>query len=229
MDGALISAAKLNAATTGYTNACPHRAALTQAVLDRMTVGLIGLDADLHVVLCNHSAAEMLGLTAPKLWHAVPFDHLLGKSAKLDGVGQLALAAALCPAGTLSGGDACHPGDRLAKVSLADGRVLHIVVSQAADRHRLVTLTIELAGVPAERTDGLTGLSDRRWFHERVATMLAAPDQADQVAVLMIDLDRFKAVNDSHGHPVGDALLQTVARRLCSAVRDGDVVSRLGG
>jgi len=208
---------------------CPYRAALTQAALDCVTAGLVGFDADLHVVLCNHSAAELLGLTAPKLWRPVLFGQLLTKSTKLDGVGRLALEAALRAAAIPMRNDGSGTSNRLAKVSLADGRALLVTISEPIEGYRLATLAIEAAGVPTERTDSLTGLSDRQWFRERVATMLTAPDQTDQVAVLMIDLDRFKAINDSHGHPVGDALLQTVARRLRSAVRDGDVVSRLGG
>ena len=154
---------------------------------------------------------------------------LLATSARLDGAGRLALEGVLGVATASPVQDAAGGRERLAKVALADGRALNVAVSETGDGCRLATLLIETPGVPAERTDGLTGLSDRQWFRERVATMLAAPDRADQVAVLMIDLDRFKAVNDSHGHPVGDALLQAVARRLRSAVRDGDAVSRLGG
>lgn len=228
MDGYLASVGESGAASAQHEAACPQREALLRAVLDRATAGLIGFDASLHVVLCNHSAAEMLGLAAPELWQRVPLGQLLAKSTELDDAGRHALEAALGEGATPMR-DTSGTGDRLAKVSLADGRVLSIMVSEAAKGHRLATLTIEAAGVPAERTDGLTGLSDRQWFRERAAVMLAAPDQTDQVALLMIDLDRFKAVNDSHGHPVGDALLQAVARRLRSAVRDGDVVSRLGG
>ncbi len=205
------------------------RAELTQAALDRATAGLIGFDVDLHVILCNRSAAGILGVIAPERERTVPFGHLLAGSTQLDGVGRLALVAALRAAATPVHEDGCGTDDRLTKVLLADGRALHVTIVEATDGHWLATLAVEPAGVPTERTDGLTGLSDRQWFRERVAMMLAAPGQTDQLAVLMIDLDRFKAVNDSHGHPVGDALLQTVARRLRSAARDGDVVSRLGG
>ena len=229
MDGHLADTVERDTASVQYAEACPHRAALTQAVLDRVAVGLIGFDPGLHVVLCNHSAAGMLGMTAPELWRPMPFKQLLARGTKLSGAGRLAFEAALRAAPTLAYDHASSPGDRLAKVSLSDGRMLHVTLGDTAEGFQLATLAIETAGVPAERVDGLTGLSDRQWFRERVADMLAAPGQADQVAVLMIDLDRFKTVNDIHGHPVGDALLQTVARRLRSAVRDGDVVSRLGG
>ena len=79
--------------------------------------------------------------------------------------------------------------------------------------------------------DALTGLADRRQFRERLAAALAtSPGGAGEgPGVLLIDLDRFKAVNDALGHPVGDALLQSAGRRLRSALRPGDVAARLGG
>ncbi|MGI4795325.1 MAG: putative bifunctional diguanylate cyclase/phosphodiesterase, partial [Janthinobacterium lividum] len=115
-------------------------------------------------------------------------------------------------------------------LTLVDGQSLQIIVNQADAEHCFVTLSVNAAGgMPPERTDGLTGLSDRQWFRDRLTAQLTASEKEDQVAVLLIDLDRFKAVNDSQGHPVGDAVLQMVAQRLNSAVRDGDLVSRLGG
>jgi diguanylate cyclase (GGDEF)-like protein/PAS domain S-box-containing protein len=76
--------------------------------------------------------------------------------------------------------------------------------------------------------DELTGLANRTLFQERLASVLANP-AAGQVAVLFCDLDGFKAVNDSQGHDVGDALLGLVAQRLCHCVRTDDLVARFGG
>jgi diguanylate cyclase (GGDEF)-like protein len=229
MNGYLARLGDNYTAPAGYTEVCPHRAMLTQAVLNRMTVGLIGLDAGLQIVLCNHSVAEMLGVTALELWSRLPIEQLLANSGNLNGVAQLALGAVLGAAIAPADSDVSGSGKRLTKISLSDGRLLNVTVNKVAENQWIATLAIEAADLPTERIDGLTGLSDRLWFRERVAAMLEMPNRTDQIAVLMIDLDRFKAVNDSHGHPVGDALLQTVARRLRSAVRDGDVVSRLGG
>jgi diguanylate cyclase (GGDEF)-like protein len=77
------------------------------------------------------------------------------------------------------------------------------------------------------RHDPLTGLANRFEFAERLATRLADPDRP--AAILLLDLDDFKAVNDSHGHPVGDALLVQVAERLRQGLRERDVAARLGG
>ena len=75
--------------------------------------------------------------------------------------------------------------------------------------------------------DALTGLSNRRGFSARLADALAR--DPGQVAVLCIDLDDFKVVNDSLGHPVGDAVLAAIAQRLRGQVRSRDTVARLGG
>jgi diguanylate cyclase (GGDEF)-like protein/PAS domain S-box-containing protein len=78
--------------------------------------------------------------------------------------------------------------------------------------------------------DFLTGLPNRLLLNDRVAQAIAmAPRHNKQVAVLFLDLDGFKHINDSLGHPTGDKLLQSVARRLVECVRDPDTVSRQGG
>ncbi|NUZ07239.1 EAL domain-containing protein [Piscinibacter koreensis] len=78
--------------------------------------------------------------------------------------------------------------------------------------------------------DVLTGLPNRLLFTERLRmAMQHAKRESNRVAVLFIDLDRFKTINDSLGHHVGDGLLRSVSARLLDAVRTGDTVSRLGG
>jgi diguanylate cyclase (GGDEF)-like protein len=78
--------------------------------------------------------------------------------------------------------------------------------------------------------DSLTGLPNRGYFSELLHQMLAQAKRYDrQLAVLFLDLDRFKLINDTLGHDAGDALLEEVARRLKQAVRESDVAARLGG
>ena len=77
--------------------------------------------------------------------------------------------------------------------------------------------------------DPLTGLPNRVLFHDRIEQALALLDRDVGFAVLCLDLDRFKIVNDTLGHPVGDGLLRLVANRLRACVREGDSVARLGG
>jgi diguanylate cyclase (GGDEF)-like protein len=78
--------------------------------------------------------------------------------------------------------------------------------------------------------DGLTLLPNRRYFCERLDQALAhAKAQGPGFAVLYLDLDGFKPINDTHGHEIGDALLRIIAARLAGAVRADDMMSRLGG
>ena len=78
-------------------------------------------------------------------------------------------------------------------------------------------------------TDPLTGLPNRRYFEE-FSTLLSGRRRAgDAVAVLMIDIDKFKGLNDTYGHPAGDQVLRQVAGAITAAVRDQDVPARIGG
>jgi diguanylate cyclase (GGDEF)-like protein len=100
---------------------------------------------------------------------------------------------------------------------------------------RLTGLNRSLVSVSREletraTTDSLTGLANRAAFHETLAHAVADQSETGRpLAVLFIDLDDFKDVNDSLGHAAGDALLSVVAKRLSDVVRPGDLVARLGG
>jgi diguanylate cyclase (GGDEF)-like protein len=79
------------------------------------------------------------------------------------------------------------------------------------------------------RHDCLTGLVNRTEFNERLASELARARRGSHTAVLCVDLDDFKSVNDTHGHPAGDRVLRAVSDRLRAVVRETDTVGRLGG
>jgi two-component system cell cycle response regulator len=83
------------------------------------------------------------------------------------------------------------------------------------------------AGLELAVRDSLTGLHNRRYALYELGRMIARPGRG--VAVMMLDLDHFKQVNDTHGHPVGDRVLRRVAQRLRDQLRSGDLLARIGG
>ncbi len=119
------------------------------------------------------------------------------------------------------------------RVTMPDGRRLDVHARARAGGG--VSLALHDVSAYAREADlaardPLTGLWNRAGLRERLDEALArARRTGGAIAVLCVDLDRFKAVNDTLGHPTGDALLVKVAERLRSASRDSDIVARLGG
>ena len=85
------------------------------------------------------------------------------------------------------------------------------------------------AAETAAATDALTGLPNRRYFQEYVGLLGKGRRADDTIGILMIDVDRFKLLNDRHGHAVGDVVLRAVARTIAATVRDVDLPARYGG
>jgi diguanylate cyclase (GGDEF)-like protein len=121
-------------------------------------------------------------------------------------------------------------------MELNDGRIVHISSEPMLDggwvaTHEDVTerLRHEEHVTHMARHDALTGLSNRLHFRERTEEALPLLRRGESVAILCIDLDHFKEVNDTLGHPSGDKLLTLVADRLRENVRETDILARLGG
>jgi diguanylate cyclase (GGDEF)-like protein/PAS domain S-box-containing protein len=102
-----------------------------------------------------------------------------------------------------------------------DGREARLGVMTDVTGHNLARRRLEYQATH----DSLTGLANRTLFNDRVGRALSS----GPVALLLVDLDRFKAINDGYGHERGDEVLREFGRRLRSTVREGDTVARLGG
>lgn len=130
-----------------------------------------------------------------------------------------------------------HPGLRLLRQTI--GPVMIVVCALAlatvilARRGRLIAEGLIASEARAKHLalhDGLTGLPNRLLFEDRLRQAIDGLERRQRaMAVLAIDLDRFKSVNDTHGHAVGDELIREVGQRLAAVCRGGETVARLGG
>ncbi len=115
-----------------------------------------------------------------------------------------------------------------ARYTEKDRELLQFISRQVADAIERKQMMARLQHIALH--DQLTGLPNRALFHDRIQLALAkARRDQGQLALLYLDLDKFKAVNDTFGHMAGDLLLEKVARRLESCVRESDTLARLGG
>jgi diguanylate cyclase (GGDEF)-like protein len=107
--------------------------------------------------------------------------------------------------------------------------ILSLLIAATAYALALRATLFEARVSAQARRDPLTGLANRTAIRERLDRAFAASGGGAKIALLIVDLDRFKYVNDTHGHPLGDNLLRVVAERLRALVRPDDLVGRLGG
>jgi diguanylate cyclase (GGDEF)-like protein/PAS domain S-box-containing protein len=202
------------------------------AALSNMSQALCMFDSDGRLVMANSRLAELFGLPAATVTPGVSIDTLLhaasSASSTRSGDRELTYASIqqMRAVGTRS---ACVQ-------EMADGRILSVNLVPVEDDGWLVTLE----DITEQRTaqarishmahhDALTGLPNRVLFHERLSEAVTRSQRGEPSAVLYLDLDHFKSVNDTLGHPVGDALLRSVTQRLKDHVRETDTVARLGG
>jgi len=202
------------------------------AALNNMAHGMSMFDKDRRLVVCNNLYLEMYGLPRE-----------LGQ----PGTPLRVILEARAATGAAPVGDADHIDEILAEVSrtesrytvreLRDGRIVAVAYQPMYGGGWVVVHQDVTAQKRAEkeiahiaRHDTLTGLANRLLLREKMDEALVRLRQDGQrFCILVLDLNRFKAVNDTLGHPIGDALLVQVAQRLHNAVRDSDTVARLGG
>jgi diguanylate cyclase (GGDEF)-like protein len=200
--------------------------------LNTMPHGLVMLNPEGRVIVANREAANALKVSEPS--------RLLGRSLSallLRGVAGGLLMPKDCRYIETQLTRALLDGrERRLQIRAADGR--HFELSARAGDDELGVITFEeiTARVEAEerirhmaRYDTLTGLPNRAWFHEVLGELMSGGDPNRQCAIVVFDLDDFKSVNDTLGHPIGDGLLCAVAERLGRFASEDVKVSRFGG
>jgi diguanylate cyclase (GGDEF)-like protein len=202
-----------------------------ETALTNMSQGLLMFDASGRLIMRNQRYGEMYGLPPEVVRPGCTIRKLLERRRE---------------AGALSGEDPDvylehlmsairqgRPFERLTKLS--DGRTIAVVNHPIAGGGWVATHDDITGRLRAEARisymahhDALTDLPNRVLFHERLDDALNRA-RDEKIAVLCLDIDRFKGVNDALGHPIGDLLLGAVADRLRHCVRDSDTIARLGG
>jgi diguanylate cyclase (GGDEF)-like protein len=200
--------------------------------LNTMSHGLVMLGPDGRVAVANAEAAHLMSLQSP--------DALLGRSIHgllMRGVAGGMLAPKDCRYIEAQLTRALREGrDRKVLVSLANGQHYEFSAREGSQELGVITFEDVTARVEAEdkirfmaRYDNLTGLPNRAYFHELVGEAMASGDRGRLCGLAVLDLDDFKSVNDTLGHPIGDGLIYAVAERLTAVARQGITVSRFGG
>jgi diguanylate cyclase (GGDEF)-like protein len=205
-----------------------------QAIIDNFPGGIGFFDKDLRVVVCNDRAKEILDLPAglfangpPPLEDILRFNASRGEYGAGDVEAQVAEKLALAKDRTTYHFERTRPNGTVLDVRgapIANGGFITTYMD-ITERSRAEARIAHLA-----QHDPLTELPNRMLFSERLEQALAGVRRGDRaLAVLMLDLDRFKEVNDTLGHNSGDRLLKSVADRLRYCIREGDTLARLGG
>ncbi len=194
-----------------------------EAALENMSQGLCLLDAEARLIVSNRRFGELFQL--PPGWNraGVHVAEILASSPVLeDASTYLQLAAA--------------PHYDFLRQELGNGRIIAIAHQPLPDGGCVDTFQDITEQHHAQQRvahmsqhDPLTDLPNRMLLHEGLQSTLLRCAHGERCAVLYLDLDRFKTVNDTLGHPIGDALLIAVAERLRRTLRKPDLVARVGG
>jgi diguanylate cyclase (GGDEF)-like protein len=198
-----------------------------------MAHGLCMFDKNMRLIVSNKRYAEMFNLPEGFVQPGMAVRDVINKSHELGNYRHRNITAYELYDTYVQ---TLKAGDLVVHRHLADGRMIKIthermtegwvaIYEDITERYRAEQNIARMA-----RHDALTDLPNRVLFHERMAEGLSCVSALDEkLAVLCLDLDNFKSVNDTLGHPIGDKLLRSIAERITGVVGEGDTVARLGG
>jgi len=200
-----------------------------RAAVANMPVGLSMFDASDRLIICNRIYCDMYGLPPEDTLRGRTCQEIFAGARRHNGI-YASIAEVLAEARS-------DPGATTHLVcDTSDERILALGIQRIAGGgwiaiHEDITARrrVEEKIRHMARHDALTDLGNRLLFRDSLEEALSGLADKASVAVLCIDLDRFKNVNDTLGHPVGDALLQAVADRLRSCISQNDIAARFGG
>jgi diguanylate cyclase (GGDEF)-like protein/PAS domain S-box-containing protein len=211
-----------------------------RAVLDSVEIGIIIVGADDRPEFSNRAARQMLGASPEHLLGILHSEHAI--DVPLFDTNGNRISHGTHPLTRIRRTGKDFGGDVLGLDTIGGRRIwvrghAHLLNAQSPRGSSVVFSFVDVTdyhdaeqGLLREAIyDNLTGLPNCGHALRRAADSLADSSESGLAAVLFIDLDNLKAINDSHGHPIGDEALQIAARRLREAARPSDVVARVGG
>ncbi|RZT05905.1 PAS domain S-box-containing protein/diguanylate cyclase (GGDEF) domain-containing protein [Duganella sp. CF402] len=225
--------ARIQAEVKDSTSRLRQREARLQAILNKAADAILTIDGNGVLMSANAAAGRLFGY-APEKMTALPLDKLIpvgiGEAAGLDAAGLLRMIA--CGVtheyelpGWRSDGSEFPLAMSVSEVELPDEHLFVAILHDLTEQHLAQERIHRLA-----HHDTLTGLANRLSLNLRLEQLLAQTRRSGgKAAVLFIDLDHFKKINDTHGHATGDLLLVAVSQRLQELLREVDTIARLGG
>ena len=202
------------------------------AALNNMSQGLCMIDAEHNVIVCNRRYLQIFGFSPDEVKPGISMREVMRRTVARGN--QKAMNAEELYNNYVK---RLNAGRASIHRHLADGRVLEVINESMPEGGWIVTYEDVTERYQAEqniarmaRHDSLTDLPNRLLFREKMAEGLARVQAGEEaMAVFCLDLDNFKTINDTLGHPIGDALLRAVAERLRAVVGEDDTIARLGG
>lgn len=200
-----------------------------QSIIDAIPNPIFAKDRSHQIVLLNTSACEFFGHSRETLLKQSDFELFPAEQARIFHAADDRVF------------ETGEESENEEQITDGTGRIRHVITRKCmAHLNGAEYLVASVADISASREaeaenrhlafhDPLTGLPNRRLFEETLTSCLLGATGGEQLAILVLDLDGFKSVNDSYGHAVGDRLLRAFANKVSAVLRSEDLMARIGG